>query len=247
MWSLEDPYLYTVRTSIVCNVETIDVYTTSTGIRSIRFDASKGFFLNEKHVKLKGTNNHQDHAGVGTAIPDGLQVFRVQKLKEMGSNAIRSSHNPPTPELLDACDRLGMLGIDEPRLMGTAPFVKDQLKRLIKRDRNHPSVIVWSLGNEEWAIEGNVTGERIIQEMQSFATKLDPTRPKNAASSGGWGYGISKQIEVMGFNYLHHGSTDEYHKNFPNTPTIGTEEGSTNTRGHYFDDPKAHHWRLRQG
>jgi beta-galactosidase len=242
LWSLEDPYLYTVRTSIVCNVETIDVYTTSTGIRSIRFDSSKGFFLNEKHVKLKGTNNHQDHAGVGTAIPDGLQVFRVQKLKEMGSNAIRSSHNPPTPELLDACDRLGMLVIDEHRLMGTAPFVKDQLKRLIKRDRNHPSVIVWSLGNEEWAIEGNVTGERIIQEMQSFATKLDPTRPKNAASSGGWGYGISKQIEVMGFNYLHHGSTDEYHKNFPNTPTIGTEEGSTNTtRGIYFDDPKRHH------
>jgi beta-galactosidase len=242
LWSLDNPYLYSVKTIIVSDNDTADVYFTRTGIRTIKWTPDNGFFLNGKHVKLKGTNNHQDHAGVGTAIPDELQRFRISKLKEMGSNAYRTSHNPPTPALLDACDELGMLVIDENRLMGTAPFVKDYLTRLIKRDRNHPSVILWSLGNEEWAIEGNIVGEQIIQEMQAYANTLDPTRPKNAASSGGWGQGISKHIEVMGFNYLNHGSTDEYHAKFPNKPSVGTEEGSTNTtRGVYFDNDKKQH------
>ncbi len=242
LWSLDDPYLHKVITTIEKNNVNVDRYLTNTGIRTVRFDPDEGFFLNGKHVKLKGTNNHQDHAGVGTAMPNELINFRVAKLKEMGSNAIRSSHNPASPALLDACDSLGMLIIDEHRLMGTAPFVKNQIERLIKRDRNHPSVILWSLGNEEWAIEGGITGERIIIEMQAFAKKLDHTRPKNCASSGGWGNGVSKHIEVMGFNYLNHGSTDEYHRNFPNTPCVGTEEGSTNTtRGIYFDDPVRQH------
>ena len=242
LWSIEDPYLHKVVTTIEKNNITIDTYETVIGLRTIRFDANEGFFLNGKHVKLKGTNNHQDHAGVGTAMPDELINYRVSQLKKMGSNAIRSSHNPASPALLDACDRIGMLIIDEHRLMGTAPFIKNQIERLIKRDRNHPSVILWSMGNEEWAIEGNITGERIIQEMQSFAKKFDHTRPINCASSGGWGKGVSKHIEVMGFNYLFQGNTDEYHKNFPNTPSLGTEEGSTNTtRGIYFDDPVKQH------
>lgn len=242
LWSIEDPYLHKVVTTVEKNNFTIDTYETVVGLRTVRFDANEGFFLNGKHVKLKGTNNHQDHAGVGTAMPDELINYRVSQLKKMGSNAIRSSHNPASPALLDACDRLGMLIIDEHRLMGTAPFVKNQIERLIKRDRNHPSVILWSLGNEEWAIEGNITGERIIDEMQAFAKKFDHTRQMNCASSGGWGNGVSKHIEVMGFNYLRHGNTDEYHKNFPNTPCVGTEEGSTNTtRGIYFDDPARQH------
>ncbi|MDA3879523.1 MAG: DUF4982 domain-containing protein [Prolixibacteraceae bacterium] len=242
LWSIENPYLYKMKT-MVSNPDGIsDIYYTTTGIRTIKWDAQKGFFLNGKHVKLKGTNNHQDHAGVGTAMPNELQYFRVAKLKEMGSNAYRTSHNPPTPELLEACDRLGMLVINENRLMATAPFQLDYLDRLIKRDRNHPSVILWSLGNEEWAIEGNVTGERIIQQLQARANQLDPTRPKNAASSGGWGYGVSKHIEVMGFNYLGNGDHDAYHAKFPDKPSVGTEEGSTNTtRGIYFDNPEKHH------
>lgn len=242
LWSVDDPYLYQVKTIVSHEGKTIDEYLTRTGIRSIRFDAEKGFFLNGKALKLKGTNNHQDHAGVGTAIPDELQRFRLQKLKDMGSNAIRSSHNPATPALLEACDEMGILVINENRLMGTAPFIKDQLERLMKRDRNHPSIIIWSLGNEEWAIEGNVVGERIIADMQAFANKFDHTRPKNAASSGGWGNGISKHIELMGFNYLGNGNSDEYHARFPHIPSAGTEEGSTNTtRGVYFDDPEKHH------
>src|SRR5690606_4287008 len=117
LWDLETPYLYNLITTIVEGNESIDHYETPFGIRTIRFDAKEGFFLNGKNVKLKGTNNHQDHAGVGTALPDGLQYWRIKALKEMGSNAYRTAHHPPTPELLDACDRLGMLVIDENRLM----------------------------------------------------------------------------------------------------------------------------------
>lgn len=242
LWSLESPYLYKLITEVSSGGTVVDSYETTFGIRAIRFDPNKGFFLNGKHVKLKGTNNHQDHAGVGVAVPDALQEFRIARLKEMGSNAYRCSHNPPTPELLDACDRLGMLVIDENRLMGTTPELLGQLKRLILRDRNHPSVVIWSLGNEEWSMEGNVTGERIAATMQAFAKRLDPTRRTTVAISGGWGQGISRVIDVMGYNYISHGSTDEQHAKFPNQPGIGTEESTAQgTRGVYFDDKsKAH-------
>jgi beta-galactosidase len=239
LWSLESPYLHKLITLIQQNGKIIDQYETMFGIRSIRFDADKGFFLNGKHVKLKGTNNHQDHAGVGTAMPDALQYFRIATLKAMGSNAYRCSHNPPTPELLDACDRLGMLVIDENRLMGITTEIFDQVKGMIIRDRNHPSIIAWSIGNEEWGIEGNIKGARIASTMQDYVKTIDTTRPVNAAISGGWGGGISTVIEVMGYNYLSHGSTDEHHKKFPLQPSMGTEEGSTHaTRGVYEDDKK---------
>ncbi|HPR32479.1 MAG TPA: DUF4982 domain-containing protein, partial [Prolixibacteraceae bacterium] len=140
---------------------------------------------------------------------------------------------------LDICDRLGMLVIDENRLMGTSEMHLDYLRRLIERDRNHPSVILWSIGNEEWAIEGNERGADMAASMQAFARSIDPTRPVNAAISGGWGQGISTVIEVMGYNYLNHGDTDQHHERFPGQSSLGTEEGSTNTtRGIYFDDPE---------
>ena len=103
------------------------------GIRTIKFDAKKGFFLNGKHIKIKGTNNHQDHAGIGSALPDYLQYYRIKKLKEFGSNAYRASHNAPTPELLKACDSLGMLVLNEHRLLNSSPEYVDQLERLILR------------------------------------------------------------------------------------------------------------------
>ncbi len=237
LWSVSSPYLYKLHTSVRSGGEVVDDYVTSFGIRFIRFDPDEGFFLNGEHVLLKGTNNHQDHAGVGTSVPDALQEFRIARLKEMGANAYRCSHNPPTPELLDACDKLGMLVLDENRLMGTSPEHLEQMMRLILRDRNHPCVIAWSLGNEEWAIEGNVKGERITSTMQDFAQRLDGTRPTTVASSGGWGQGVSIPIEVMGFNYLVHGDIDEFHKKFPDKPGMGTEETTgAGTRGIYEDD-----------
>ena len=249
LWSIETPYLYKLVTTIRSGGKAVDRYVTPFGIRTIRFDPDEGFFLNGRHVELCGTNNHQDHAGVGTAVPDALQDFRIRRLKEMGSNAYRCSHNPPTPELLDACDRLGMVVIDENRLMGTANYHLDHLKRMILRDRNHPSVVLWSLGNEEWAIEGNITGARITRAMQASAQRLDPTRRVTAAVSGGWGEGISTILDVMGYNYISHGSTDKQHAQFPSQPGVGTEETSTQcTRGIYFTDKeKAHMAPIERG
>ena len=121
LWSLEDRNLYTLLTEIDAGGAIVDRYQTRFGIRSIRFDADQGFFLNGKPVKIKGTCNHQDHAGLGVALPDAAQAFRVRTLEEMGCNAYRSSHNPPTPELLDACDEQGMLFLDETRMMSSNP------------------------------------------------------------------------------------------------------------------------------
>src|SRR5205085_3275367 len=174
LWSIEQPNLYRLVTTVLRDGKVLDRYETPFGIRTIRFDAEKGFFLNGKPVKIKGTCNHQDHAGVGVAIPDSLFEWRIKKLKEMGSNAYRCSHNPPAAELLDACDRLGMLVMDENRMMSSNPEGLSQLERLIRRDRNHPSVIIWSLGNEERE-QGSERGARIVTTMKRLAKRLDPT------------------------------------------------------------------------
>jgi beta-galactosidase len=206
------------------------------GIRTLRFDAEKGFFLNGKAVKIKGTCNHQDHAGVGAAIPDRIQAYRVERLQWMGSNGCRTSHNPPTPEFLDACDRMGMLVMDETRMMSSNPEGMSELERLIKRDRNHPSVVIWSLGNEE-AEQGTARGARIVASMKRLQRKLDPSRLSTAAVSNGWGgAGISNVLDVMGCNY-NDNLIDKYHKDYPQQPMIGTETASTlATRGIYADD-----------
>ena len=239
LWSVETPYLHKMIHSVFIGDKLVDTYETTFGIRTLRFDPNEGFFLNEKHIKIKGTNNHQDHAGVGSAMPDGLQDFRIATLKSFGSNAYRCSHNPPTAELLDACDRLGMLVIDENRLMGITQVQLNDLKRMMIRDRNHPSVISWSIANEEWGVEGNSIGARMARTMQDYAKTIDTTRGITAAVSGNWDNGIATAVDVIGYNYIKHGSTDKHHKNFPLLSSWGTEEGSTfATRGIYFDDEK---------
>lgn len=242
LWDIETPHLYKLTTTIIEGASETDTHETTFGIRTIRFDAREGFFLNGKHIKLKGTNNHQDHAGVGTALPDELQYYRIKKLKDMGANAYRCSHHPPTPELLEACDKLGMLVINENRLMGTNAQMHDDMRRLIMRDRNHPSVIAWSIGNEEWAIENSETGARIARTMQAYARSLDSTRAITIGVSGGFQSGISDVINVMGYNYLGNGDIEAHQKRFPQQPGMGTEEGSTfATRGIYVDNPARQH------
>jgi beta-galactosidase len=241
-WSIEKPSLHRLIPIVRSGGAVVDRYETTFGIRTVRFDPDRGFFLNGKHVLLKGTNNHQDHAGVGVALPDALQEFRLKRLKEMGGNAYRTSHHPPTPELLDACDRLGVLVIDENRLMGPSPEQLSQLEAMIRRDRNHPSVILWSVGNEEWKIEGNEKGARISASMQAFAKRLDPTRRTSVAISGGWGAGSSSTADVMGYNYSTHGRTDEQHAKFPQQPGYLSEETTAqHTRGIYFTDAARAH------
>ncbi|MBZ4041114.1 beta-galactosidase GalA [Flavobacterium hibisci] len=242
LWDIENPNLYRLITEIKQDGKIIDRYETPFGIRTIKFDAEQGFFLNGKHVKLKGTNNHQDHAGIGTALPDDLQYYRIKKLKEMGANAYRCSHHPPTPELLDVCDKLGMLVIDETRLMGINDYHLNDLKQMIERDRNHPSIFCWSVGNEEWNIEGGIVGERITNIMQGFTKSIDPTRPVTVGISSGFKSGISSVVEIMGYNYMGNGDIDAHRNQFKQQPGMGTEEGSTfATRGIYFDDETKHY------
>ena len=141
LWSLQTPYLYNL-VSTVSNAR--PPRRTFIRLRSAcarcRFDSTNGVFINGQHVEIQGMCNHQDHAGVGSALPDRLQYFRIEKLKEMGCNAYRTSHNTPTAELLEACDQLGMLVLDETRRMGSDPESLGQLQRMVLRDRNHPSV-----------------------------------------------------------------------------------------------------------
>jgi beta-galactosidase len=238
LWSLEEPNLYRAVSTVkdATSGSTTDQYTTSFGIRTIKFDPDEGFFLNGKPVKIKGTCNHQDHAGVGSALPDRIQYYRIEKLKEMGVNAYRTSHNPPTPELLDACDRLGMLVMDETRRMSSDTEALGDLERMIRRDRNHPSVILWSLANEE-PEQGSARGARIVSTMKRLARRLDPSRLVTTAMDDAWGEGVSAVVDVQGFNYKHGPEIDAFHRRFPKQPTIGTETGSTvSTRGIYAND-----------
>jgi beta-galactosidase len=247
LWSPETPYLYKLVTTVTSGGAQVDRYETPFGIRTIRFDADKGFFLNGRRVELKGVCDHQDHAGVGVAVPDELNAWRLVQLKKMGCNALRTSHNPPTPELLDACDRLGIMVMDENRAYGINPEQLGQLESMMRRDRNHPSVVIWSLGNEEWVIESHPEGERVTQTMQTFAQTLDPSRRFTVAISGGWGWGSSISIDVMGFNYYTHGDdpekgNDHYHAKFPQKPCVASEDGSTfGTRGIYIKDEARQH------
>ncbi|MGL1956324.1 MAG: DUF4982 domain-containing protein [Colwellia sp.] len=249
LWDLDNPHLYTLVTTLTDSKgKQLDSYRTSFGVRTIKFDPNKGFFLNGKHIVLKGSNNHQDHAGVGVATSDALNEYRLKRLKDMGGNAYRASHHPASPALLALSDRLGILVIDENRLMGVNKFHIDQLEQLIKRGRNHPSIVLWSLGNEEWGIESNIKGARITEHMQNIARRLDPTRLNTVAISGGWG-GIDQTVEVMGVNYIKHGSTDAQHKKNPWQVILGTEETTTQaTRGIYIENAaKAHLAPLENG
>ena len=241
LWSVETPYLHKLVTTIIKDGTVVDRYETTFGIRTIRFDADSGFFLNGKHLEITGTDNHQDHAGIGVALPDAMQDFRIKTLKSFGCNAIRCSHNPPTPELLDACDRLGMLVLDENRLMGVTDYHFNELKQMMLRDRNHPSVIAWSIGNEEWRMENTIIGARVATAMQAYAKTIDSTRYITAAFSGGVGQGISTVLDLLGYNYISNKNTDEQHANFPKQFSWGTEEGATTaSRGIYIDDKSKH-------
>ncbi len=235
LWSVEQPTLYELETRLDGRPSAI----THFGFRSIRFDAEQGFFLNGKRVELKGTCNHQDHAGVGVGVPDALWYYRLRLLKAMGSNAYRPAHNPPAPELLDACDELGIVVIDEARLMTSSRLGQEQLETMLRRDRNHPSVILWSIGNEE-PQQGTERGARIAASMKRTVRRLDPTRPVTAAMNGGYGQGITGVIDVIGFNYSDD-QIDGFHGKFPAIPIVATETASTvATRGEYARDEARH-------
>jgi len=241
LWSCDDPQLYVLRSALELDGARLEERTISFGIRTLRFDPNEGFFLNDRPLKLKGACNHQDHAGVGVAVPDSIHEFRIRRLKEMGCNAYRSAHHPPARELLDTCDRLGMLVIDENRNFGSSPQHLEQLRAMVLRDRNHPCVIAWSICNEE-AIQGSPIAANIARAMTAEIEKLDPSRPIMAAVSGGIlnDQGLADAMPLVGINYQLP-VNDDLHAKKPDVPIIAAETHCVlSTRGTYATDPAQH-------
>lgn len=242
LWSITAPHLYRLVSLVQINGHTVDRVVTRFGIRTIRFDPDTGLYLNGMHVKIKGVCNHQDFAGLGIAVPDNLEYWRVKKLKEMGANAWRMSHNPPTPSLLDACDKLGMLVMDENRHVGDSKSNLADVARMVRRDRNHPCIIIWSMCNEEWSTQGTRRGAVIFKHMMAMVHKYDRTRPISCAMNGGWfNPGFSAVEDLLGVNYNYQ-IYDRFHQEHPQMPMFASETASVvTTRGEYVNDP-VHTW-----
>jgi beta-galactosidase len=239
LWSVDEPNLYSAIVTVEAGGKPRDAERVSFGVRTAVFDANKGFFLNGKPLKIQGTCNHHDHAGVGAALPDRLQWFRLGVLRAMGSNAVRTSHNMPTPEWVEACDRMGMMMMCETRQMSSNPEGMAQLEAMVKRYRNSPSIILWSIGNEEWQLQNNMAeeGAKIATSMVRRCHELDPTRVVSAAVNGDNKKGVSDAFDIIGFNYGLD-RPDEYHKLNPKRPIYGSETASAvSTRGVYSTDP----------
>ena len=236
LWSLEERNLYTLVTEVYSGNALVDRSTSRFGIRSIKMDPARGLLLNGRPVKVKGTCNHQDHAGLGVALPDAVQRYRIRKLKEMGCNGLRTSHNPPTPELIDACDEQGMLVFAETRMMSSNPEGLAQFENLVRQFRNHPSVFMWSMGNEEGTANSG-RGVGILTDMKAVAGRHDGSRPVSIAPTGAIGTGGLTVGDVIGYNYQDPQAA-AYHKAHPDRPVIGTETVSAVcTRGIYITDP----------
>ncbi len=241
LWSVENPVLYQLKTIIKKNNSIYDEVYTNCGFRSFRFSADSGFFFNDKPLKLQGVCNHQDAAGVGVAVPNSIWDFRLRKLKEMGANAYRCAHNPPSAEFLDACDRIGILVMDENRIFNSTPEYIRQLQWMIRRDRNHPSIILWSVFNEE-PMQGSEIGYEMVRRMRSEVRKLDKTRAVTAAMNGGLfsEINVSQAADVVGFNYQMY-DYDRFHKANPLLPMTSSEDVSgLMVRGEYVTNPDKH-------
>jgi len=236
-WSPETPTLYKVLTEVSENGNIIDTYETTFGVRTIEINRN-GVFLNGKLYPVKGTCNHQDFAGIGVALPNKINEYKIKLLKEMGSNGYRCSHHPPTPELLDICDRLGMLVLDENRLLSSSEDGIKDLATMLYRDRNHPSVFMWSMENEE-GIQGTVTGTRILETLVETTHKIDPRRPVTAAMNHGRNEGgYNDVLDVVGYNYGDKGMAYvKDHEKYPQRIQFCTETTSfISTRGEYEND-----------
>lgn len=242
LWSVDEPNLYTLHTTLVQNGMEIDSYDTVFGFRTLEFTVD-GMRLNGKPVKLKGVCAHEDHANLGVAVPDDVREYRMRQLKFMGCNAYRCSHNPPTPEVLDLCDRLGILVMDENRWFGCAEEDLKQLTQMLRRDRNHPCIIMWSMANEE-RIQGTERGKRIMRAMRFTARQLDETRPVMMAMDGGCmdDGGAAGASDIIGINYQTD-LFDEIHAKFPHVPLVSSEIGGKMLKYGIMGDGSGEDWK----
>ncbi|MDI7774116.1 beta-galactosidase GalA [Asticcacaulis sp. EMRT-3] len=241
LWSPETPVVYSVATRVEQGGRVLDAVTTPCGFRTTRWDADQGFFLNDRHVKIKGVCLHQDHAGVGTAIPENVIDYRLKRLKSLGCNAIRFSHNAQNTYLMHACDRMGFLVMAENRNFDASPDYIAQLQWLVRRDRNHPSIYLWSVFNEE-PMQATEQGYEMVRRMSAAVKTLDTTRPVTAAMSGGLDAAISvaEAVDVVGINYQQD-KYDLFHKAHPEKPVFSSEDTSAfMTRGEYKTDKDRH-------
>jgi beta-galactosidase len=258
LWSVDRPYLYKAVTRIINGGKIIDEQTTSFGIRYFKFDPQHGFSLNGRSLKILGVCNHHDLGALGAAINTRAIERQLEILKAMGCNAIRTAHNPPAPELLDLCDRMGFLVMDEAfdmwkkrknRYDYSADFEqwhREDLEDMVRRDRNHPSIIIWSIGNEIRE-QFDSTGIAITKELVGIIKSLDTTRPVTAALSE-WNpqknfMYQSGVLDIVGLNY-HQEVYGDFHKYYPGQVFIGAENVSAlATRGHYdFPSDTLMHW-----
>jgi beta-galactosidase len=250
LWSLEDPKLYRAVTTIECNGNECDHYETTFGIRTFAFDVDRGFFLNGKQVKIKGVCNHHDLGCLGAAVNHRALERQLEIMKDMGVNAIRTSHNPPAPELLELCDRMGFIVMDEAfdmwkkkkteydYAMNWDEWHRRDLEDMVRRDRNHPSVFIWSIGNEvieQWD-KNDSSGTVIAKELASIIKTLDPTRPITSACNDQNPLNPvikSGALDLIGYNYAQNTFAD-FPKAYPGKKFIATETTSAlATRGHY--------------
>jgi beta-galactosidase len=241
LWSLAKTNLYHVSALVRRDGKALDQVALDTGLRDIRFDAAKGFFLNGEHIKLQGVCLHQDHAGVGVAVPDAIWAYRLRRLKELGVNAIRFSHNAPAAEVLNMADRMGFLVMDENRNFNPSPDYMRQFEWMLKRDRHHPAVILWSVFNEE-PMQATEAGYEMARRLVAVAKALDGTRPTTAAMNGGHftPLNVSHAVDVVGSNY-NVPSYDKFHAAYPDKPFTSSEDTSAfMTRGEFSTDQERH-------
>lgn len=247
-WDITDPKLYTLHVSIEKEGKTVDSETIPFGIRTFEFTADDGFHLNGRRVQLYGVNLHHDHGPLGAAFYPRAMERQLQIMQEMGVNSIRTSHNPPAPELLELCDRMGLVVWDEcfdkwddkaGRVNGQPPlreYAERQISNFVRRDRNHPSIAVWSIGNEinnQVSDPEGKSGERVAY-MRDFFLKYDTTRPVGMACHIQWTatQPILDALDLTGWNYARR--YDQYRENYPDKPIIYSESASAlSTRGFY--------------
>jgi len=246
-WDIDDPYRYTVVSEVLVGGRAVDRYTTPFGIRTIAFDKTKGFSLNDRTMKLHGVCLHHDLGALGAAINRRAVERQLEIMKRAGVNAIRTSHNPPAPELLDACDRMGFVVMDETFDMWRIPKVPNgyakyfdewserDARDMVRRDRNHPSIILWSIGNEV-PEQGRADGWQVAKRLVDFVHAEDPTRPTTAAFDNWTGAvknKLAEQVDIPGFNYkpMHY---ETILKDHPDWIIVGSETSSgLSSRGVY--------------
>lgn len=241
LWSIDAPTLYALTVRATSQGGGVDERRVRLGFRTLRFDAARGLFLNEKSIKVKGVCLHQDHAGVGVAVSASIWEFRLRRLKALGANAIRFAHNAIATEVLDLCDALGFLVMSENRNFNPSPDYLAQLEWLVRRDRNRPSVFLWSVFNEE-PMQGTEAGYQMVRRMVAAVKALDTSRPVTAAMNSGLfaPVNVSQAVDVVGFNYQLD-QYDRFHAAHPDVPITSSEDTSAfMTRGAFVTNEARH-------